>query len=130
MIKLAPKWRRVALAVAITLIIGVFGFFYMFPWALENEAEAGVAGPNIPAISMRTTGNSALHAYARICSYCHDRGIGPDLRKLDLDGATVTMFVRHGNGPMPSFRPTEINDADLAALAKMIAKKQLPVVQP
>jgi mono/diheme cytochrome c family protein len=45
-------------------------------------------------------------------------------RPADTATATmsaITMMVRSGNGAMPAFRPTEISDAELAALAQWIS---------
>jgi len=128
-VRIGRRLRWGALCVAVVVAIAFGAFLYLFPWAFDNQAEPGVAGPAIPVISMVNTGQPPLDAYARTCSYCHDRGIGPDLRAVPLDTATVQMFVRHGSGPMPAFRASEISDNDLAALAKMIADKHLPAVK-
>ncbi len=47
-----------------------------------------------------------------------------ELRKRrDLPPAYVEYVVRHGVGSMPQFTPTELTDAQLAALAQWLAKE-------
>lgn len=60
--------------------------------------------------------------YAKVCGYCHGRNIGPILlgRKLPVD--MITLVVREGRNGMPAFRPTEVSNAELEALAKWISK--------
>lgn len=43
-------------------------------------------------------------------------------QRTDLTASLVTYYVRHGVKFMPFFRKTEINDADMAALAAYLAK--------
>jgi mono/diheme cytochrome c family protein len=75
--------------------------------------------------------------YNARCAYCHDaNGWGTrklaerlpkgeaELRKRhDLPPAYVEYVVRHGVGSMPQFTPTELTDAELAALARWLARK-------
>ena len=60
--------------------------------------------------------------YAKVCGYCHGRNVGPILlgRKLDTD--MIKAVVRQGRNAMPAFRPTEVSNAELAALAVWISK--------
>ena len=82
--------------------------------------------------------------FERNCAPCHGTGAGddgsrnlPGTAKLeeryegvlpgelelrgDLNAATLRLFVRRGIGPMPAFRPSEISDAEIAAIAEYIA---------
>ncbi len=43
--------------------------------------------------------------------------------RKDLTADAVKYYVRHGVGTMPFFRPTEVGDADLEALAVYLAKR-------
>ncbi len=43
--------------------------------------------------------------------------------RKDLTVDAVKYYVRHGVGTMPLFRPTEVGDADLEALAAYLSKK-------
>lgn len=60
--------------------------------------------------------------YAVTCGYCHGHNVGPIIRGRQLPPETVEYFVRHGNGAMPAFRPTEISNAELKALALWISQ--------
>jgi len=50
---------------------------------------------------------------------------GPDQavieQRTDLSEAYIRYLVRHGNGGMPSFRRTEVSNADLDALIRYLA---------
>lgn len=59
--------------------------------------------------------------YATTCGYCHGHNVGPILLGRKLPPKLVTFMVRHGKGAMPAFRPTEISEGELAALAGWIA---------
>jgi mono/diheme cytochrome c family protein len=76
--------------------------------------------------------------YDKWCSDCHStadepgsmalqrkyRGAVPAIltQRTDLQPAFVEWVVRHGEGFMPTFRQTEISDADLALLAAYLAR--------
>jgi len=107
---------------------GLVAMLELLLWAPDVEAQPRLKSPRIVVVSMPGSGNPAVDAYARTCSYCHDHGVGPDLRAAAPPPEAVIMFVRKGFGPMPAFRPSEIGNADLSALAKMIAARQLPSV--
>lgn len=59
--------------------------------------------------------------YDRTCGYCHGHNVGPIILGRNLPPQLIESFVRHGNGAMPAFKPTEITDAELAALARWIS---------
>lgn len=46
--------------------------------------------------------------------------------RTDLTPATIKTFVRHGVLYMPTFRKTEISDADLAAISAYLTKNNKP----
>lgn len=60
--------------------------------------------------------------YAKVCGYCHDAQVGPQIRGRDLPAAYIRTVVRNGNRAMPAFRPSEIDDESLAQLAEYISK--------
>ncbi len=62
--------------------------------------------------------------YAKTCGYCHGRNVGPVILGRALDPAIVKTMVRHGRNGMPAFRPTEIADGELSALADWISKSK------
>ncbi|MEZ5744807.1 MAG: cytochrome c [Sphingomonadaceae bacterium] len=59
--------------------------------------------------------------YAKVCGYCHGRNVGPIILGRQLPPEAITTIARHGQTGMPAFRPTEITDSELAALAKWIS---------
>lgn len=60
--------------------------------------------------------------YAKTCGYCHGRNVGPIILGRAIPADTVKYIVRHGQNGMPAFRPSEISDAELAALADWISR--------
>lgn len=59
--------------------------------------------------------------YAKTCGYCHGRNVGPVIRGRALPEDMIKMVARHGQNGMPAFRPTEITNSELNALAKWIS---------
>ncbi|MER0171559.1 MAG: cytochrome c [Nitrosomonas sp.] len=62
--------------------------------------------------------------YAKICAYCHEAHVGPQIRNRELPAAYIRAIVRNGNRAMPAFRAAEIDDESLAKLADFISKKE------
>lgn len=58
--------------------------------------------------------------YDKVCSHCHEHGVGPTIKGRQLPAEYVQRVVRFGNRAMPSFRPSEIDPATLADLARVI----------
>jgi len=61
-----------------------------------------------------------VQVYDKVCSHCHEANVGPVLKGRQLPVAYIERVVRHGNRAMPSFRPSEIDDAALADVARLI----------
>ena len=59
--------------------------------------------------------------YATNCGYCHGHNVGPLIRGRGLPSEYIAAMVRHGRGPMPAFRATEISPTELDALARWIS---------
>ena len=74
--------------------------------------------------------------YVKWCGACHDSGFTGALalqakykgskpavltERTDLEAPVVKVFVRKGGSAMPFFRKTEINDAELGALASYLS---------
>jgi mono/diheme cytochrome c family protein len=59
--------------------------------------------------------------YAKTCGYCHGKNIGPVIRGRALPTDAIKTIVRHGQNGMPAFRPTEVTNSELEALARWIA---------
>jgi mono/diheme cytochrome c family protein len=62
--------------------------------------------------------------YAKTCGYCHGRNVGPVILGRALAPTTIKTLVRHGRNGMPAFRPTEVTEAELTALAEWISKSK------
>ena len=58
--------------------------------------------------------------YAKTCGYCHGQHVAPIIRGRGLPPELIAQYVRRGQRAMPAFRPTEISNSELAALAKWI----------
>ena len=90
---------------------------------------AGLAAAAAPAMNAKTTAG-AEGAYAETCAYCHGSGVGPIILGRGLPADAIKAAVRGGRGAMPAFRPAEITDADLAALADWISASKADVAEP
>ncbi|MBX3617254.1 c-type cytochrome [Nitrosomonas sp.] len=62
--------------------------------------------------------------YAKICAYCHEAHVGPQIRNRELPSEYIRRVVRNGNRAMPAFRPSEVDDESLIKLADFISKKE------
>jgi mono/diheme cytochrome c family protein len=103
--------------------------------ALQSTLAFAQSGPQAePAPS------AGGKVFDKWCSDCHRTAEGPGSRALqrkyqgslpaileqrnNLPPAYVKLVVRQGDSFMPSFRKTEISDADLALLAAYLAPSQ------
>ncbi|MEO0031661.1 MAG: hypothetical protein RIS94_1419 [Pseudomonadota bacterium] len=59
--------------------------------------------------------------YARVCGYCHGQHVAPVIRGRGLPADLIRQYVRTGPRAMPAFRPTEISDTELKALAQWVS---------
>jgi len=83
--------------------------------ALAVSAAMAASAPP-PSAQVR----SPEQVYATTCGYCHGHNVGPVLRGRGLTAPAIVSIARHGRGAMPAFRPTEISNAELEALARWI----------
>lgn len=58
--------------------------------------------------------------YTRTCGYCHGQHVAPIIRGRGLPVEVIEQYVRTGPRGMVAFRPTEISDGELKALAKWL----------
>ena len=81
--------------------------------------------------------------FRRYCAECHDPGFGhPGTQMLeqlrgkslsileqrtDLKPEYIEFVVRHGLWEMPAYRPAEIDDAQLAQLARYLTSPKSPL---
>ena len=61
--------------------------------------------------------------YAKVCAYCHEAQVGPQIRHRKLPVTYIRTIVRNGNRAMPPFRSSEIDDESLEKLADFISQK-------
>lgn len=122
-----PSWSRAAAACAV-LAAAQGGC------ALQRTPPAPHAVP--PAEPARLAGGKIFDKW---CGDCHSPASGPGSLALqrkyqgtlpavleqrsDLHPDYVQLVVRHGVSFMPSFRKTEISDAELTLLADYLAKR-------
>lgn len=59
--------------------------------------------------------------YDKVCRYCHEANVGPVLKGRALPTEYIQRVVRMGNRAMPAFRPSEIDDATLADVARRVS---------
>lgn len=62
--------------------------------------------------------------YSRICQYCHEAGVSPELKGRELTLDYIQPIVRNGFRAMPAFRSSFIDDKSLAALADYLEKSE------
>lgn len=67
--------------------------------------------------------------YTDNCHFCHDTGVGPVLFGRHLPLRKIMKVVRDGKGPMPAFRQSQINHAELVKLAEMISRSSAPAAR-
>jgi mono/diheme cytochrome c family protein len=67
------------------------------------------------------TPRSPEKVYASTCGYCHGRNVGPVILGRGLPVVAIEAMVRNGLNAMPAFRPSEISDVELAAVAAWVS---------
>ena len=106
----------------------VSGRYSLFSWVLVGLAASGglVATTSVGAqgVPGEAPPRGPEYIYDRTCGYCHGHNVGPIILGRGLPPEVIETFVRRGNGAMPAFKPTEITDAELAALADWISQAE------
>lgn len=97
-----------------------------FPQFIRTLALVGAGAALLPLAARAdappsATPRSAEKVYASTCGYCHGRNVGPVILGRGLPAPAIEAMVRNGLNAMPAFRPTEISDAELAAVAAWIS---------
>lgn len=59
--------------------------------------------------------------FEKVCGHCHEAGVGPVITGRNLPTEYIQRVVRYGNRAMPAFRQTEIDDAALADVARLVS---------
>jgi mono/diheme cytochrome c family protein len=85
-----------------------------------------LAAPQLVSAQSAGEWRDASHLYSSSCTYCHDTGVGPNLRGVGWPKEYVAVRVRMGYQAMPAFKPSEISEAEIAALAAWLADQPLP----
>ncbi len=96
---------------------GALGVAAVAAVALGSGLSAPVAAQATYEIEPR----APEYLYERTCGYCHGHNVAPIIRGRKLPAAVTSALVRSGNGAMPAFKPTEITDQELEALAQWLA---------
>jgi mono/diheme cytochrome c family protein len=81
---------------------------------------AGLAASANAQATYEVEPRAPQYLYDRTCGYCHGHNVGPIILGRQLPAAVVSSIVRSGNGAMPAFKPTEITNQELQALAAWI----------
>jgi mono/diheme cytochrome c family protein len=108
---------------------------------------AGLSAPKAKSGAAQAASSTLIArgnlVFARNCASCHGQGPGDDgspslpgtsrldsrykgslpgalEKRTDLTAETLRYFVRHGSGPMPMFRKTEVSDDDIDAIAAFL----------
>jgi len=69
---------------------------------------------------------SGERIWMETCGYCHETGIGPELRGRHLSFAMIQLWTRHGLRQMPAFSDSAISATELQVLAEWIQHQSAP----
>lgn len=72
---------------------------------------------------------SSQEIYDKVCGYCHEANVGPVITGRNLMPEYIQAIVRNGNRAMPAFRESEINDAALAGVVKLVSTSPAPAAK-
>lgn len=124
-----PSWVLAAYGVLAMALLLAGALFWSHP----------APRPAPPPKPLRSAGGKV---YDKWCSDCHTRADGPGTvalqrkykgavpglleQRQDLNPDYIKIVVRQGISFMPSFRKTEISDAELALLANYLVPSQVP----
>jgi mono/diheme cytochrome c family protein len=98
----------------------------------SSRKRAGLAAALLALASGTAAAQSAgqwqgpAHVWRAVCSYCHGAGVGLQLLGAKLPASVIVEITRNGLKQMPGFAPTQISDAELAALAEWISRSEPP----
>lgn len=107
----ARQGRWIALALGLALVGG-------------GGLLAGLPGKASAQATYEIEPREPEYLYARTCGYCHGHNIAPIIRGRSLPPAVIESIVRSGMGAMPAFRPTEITNTELEALAEWLSQSE------
>ena len=90
---------------------------------------AGILGGGASRAQSAGQWRNPQEIYGKICQYCHETHVGPVLFGRGLPSGYVVGTVRAGKHAMPSFRPSEISDAELAKHGDWIENSPAPAAK-
>lgn len=91
--------------------------------AVNGLAALTLAAATTAIADSSGTWQNREEVYGKVCGHCHETGVGPVIKGRELPEEYIRRVVRMGNRAMPSFRPSEINDAMLTDLARLVSAK-------
>lgn len=100
--------------------------------ALKTARQLTLAGLGSLCFSIDAAAEQAKtlgqKTYEKTCIYCHEAGIGPELKGRQLPPEFFAIIVRSGLRAMPAFPQTHISDATLKELGQYLSSS--PVRAP
>lgn len=113
----------------IAILQSLSPLFRVLPRGLRSHALTLIPGMLAATLSLispahaQSTGNwtDEHQVYAKVCGRCHETGVGPVITGRNLAPEYYQRKVRSGLRAMPAFRSSEIDDALLAKLARMLS---------
>lgn len=97
---------------------GLIGFLFAIIFATSN-AWSAQDEKNNPGLAWK----DGAEIYTKVCAYCHEAQVGPQIRHRNLPETYIRAIVRNGNRAMPAFRSSEIDDESVEKLADFISQK-------
>lgn len=92
---------------------------------MHKTATTVLACVALAAAQSAVAGQDALERgeriYTKVCSYCHDEGVGPQILGRQLPASYVEHVVRYGYRAMPAFRSSEIDAQALAGVVEWVS---------
>jgi mono/diheme cytochrome c family protein len=92
--------------------------------ATAGYALTLTSGSSAATTPPSATPRSGAVVYQQSCGYCHGRNVGPVIRGRALPQDYIRQMIRQGQNAMPAFRPSEISEAELTAVATFVANSK------
>jgi len=98
---------------------------HLFQILAAVVASLALFGPAIAFAQAAGQWKDGVQIYERVCSYCHESPVAPQILGRNIPELYVMNVVRGGLRAMPAFRPTDFSEAELAALARFIHESKV-----
>jgi mono/diheme cytochrome c family protein len=89
-------------------------------WKSVVVAAIGLWAASPAMATTAAPAGEGARVYEKVCGHCHEAGVGPQIKGRNLPPEYVQRVVRFGNRAMPSFRASEIDDAALLQVARLV----------